>query len=224
MKTELFIQRVESMYSRGLQSADSRLTRPHIYNKLLTLRKRFLSEKIKSKRKVSEWSYQTLKCIEMEKLSEDDCKCVISCSVLYKSKYKIPKPLIDYSKDSIVSINKSNGEELILQSKDSIQYSSGSKYTSNILKVFIDNEYLYSTKNVGKYISIKMLAEDPYEVEKYNYNCDESESDSNCISPLDIDFKIDPDIEDLIIETAVKELLEIFTRVKQDNTDISNEN
>ena len=47
MKTEELIQRVQSLYSKGVQSDDSRLTSRHIYNKLTTVRAKLVTEEAK---------------------------------------------------------------------------------------------------------------------------------------------------------------------------------
>ena len=40
------IQRVQSLYSKGVESDDSRLTRRHIYNKLLSVRSTLIFNKV----------------------------------------------------------------------------------------------------------------------------------------------------------------------------------
>ena len=47
MKIGEIAQRVQSLYSRGVESDDTRLMQRHIYNKLLTTRAKLISEQAK---------------------------------------------------------------------------------------------------------------------------------------------------------------------------------
>ena len=38
MLVKELVQRIQSLYSKGVQSDDTRLSSPHIYNKLITVR------------------------------------------------------------------------------------------------------------------------------------------------------------------------------------------
>ena len=60
MKVIEIIQRIQSLYSKGAQSDDSRLSDRHIYNKLLTLRSKYISQQAKKKQKVNQWNFQVL--------------------------------------------------------------------------------------------------------------------------------------------------------------------
>ena len=94
MKIGEIVQRVQSLYSKGVHSDDSRLSARHIYNKLLTVRARLISQEAKKKQKISQWNYQTISCIELIKVPAHECPCLppIGCDML-RSKYKLPKPL-----------------------------------------------------------------------------------------------------------------------------------
>ena len=49
MKIGEIIQRIQSLYSKGVESDDTRLMSRHIYNKLLTVRARLISQDAKKK-------------------------------------------------------------------------------------------------------------------------------------------------------------------------------
>ena len=53
MRVGDIIQRIQSLYSKGSQSDDTRLTPRHIYNKMLTVRSKLISEGAKKKQKVN---------------------------------------------------------------------------------------------------------------------------------------------------------------------------
>jgi len=54
MKVEEAIQRVQSMYSRGLQSKDSRLSSRHIYSALCSGRATLIQQQIDKGQKLSD--------------------------------------------------------------------------------------------------------------------------------------------------------------------------
>ena len=65
MKLGDLIQRVQSMYSHGVQSDDSRLSGRHIYSKLVSARARLIEKELKSGRGFTAWSMQLLPCVEL---------------------------------------------------------------------------------------------------------------------------------------------------------------
>ena len=77
MKIGEIVQRVQSLYSKGVHSDDSRLSARHIYNKLLTVRARLISQEAKKKQKISQWNYQTISCIELIKVPAHECPCSV---------------------------------------------------------------------------------------------------------------------------------------------------
>jgi len=92
------IQRIQSLYSKGVQSDDTRLTDRHIYNKMVTVRSKLVSQEAKKKQKINQWSYQTLSCVELIKAQPNECPCIAppGCEIL-RSKYPIPKMVMLYS-------------------------------------------------------------------------------------------------------------------------------
>ena len=96
------IQRVQALYSKGVKSDDSRLSSRHIYNKLLSVRARLISQEAKKKQRISQWNYQTIPCIKMIEVPAHDCPCLppIGCKIL-RSEHKIPSPLSGLSGDLI---------------------------------------------------------------------------------------------------------------------------
>ena len=63
---------------------------------------------------------------------------------------------------------------------------------------------------------MKFLPEDPYEVLQYPSACPDGTAD--CISPLDMDFPIDGDLIDTLVEMSVNELLVLFSQIREDLT------
>ena len=216
------IQRVQSLYSKGVQSDDSRLTTRHIYNKMLTVRAKLISQEAKKKQKVNQWNYQTLPCIELEKAPIHECPCLppIGCKIL-KTKHPLPKPLSNLDNHLIQSVTSLDGEVLYSEvGWVEKKYKSSNKYTSAKPDYYIRNRYLYLThKNGPKIITVTGLFEDPIEVSNYPSFCEEdctTEDCKDCTSPIDKEFPIDNDMVDTLIEMSVNELLVLFSQGKED--------
>ena len=220
------IQRVQSLYSKGVQSDDSRLTSRHIYNKMLTVRAKLISQESKKNQKVNQWNYQTLPCVELEKAPIHECPCLppVGCSIL-KTKVKLPKPLTNLNNHLIQSVSSLDGSIIYSEvTWNEKKYKSSNKYTSNKPDYFIRNEYLYIThRNGPKVISITGLFEDPLEVEDYPSFCPENDM-LDCISPLDKDFPIDNDMVDTLIEMSANELVVLFSQNQEDLSNNSRDN
>lgn len=228
MKVDEIIQRIQSLYSKGVQSDDTRLTSRHIYNKLLTVRSKLISQEAKKKQKISPWNYQTIPCIELIKVPTHDCPCIppIGCDIL-RSKYKIPTPLAGFNGDiiqSVTTIDKSIKIDSI--NFNSMIYQKGNKYTSKKYNYFIYNEYLYiSTPAKLKVVTLTGIFEDPISVKQFKNYCNEDCVDCiDCIDYMDMDFNIADDMIDTLIELTIQELITLFGQNIEDLTNNSMDN
>ena len=218
------IQRIQSLYSKGVHSDDSRLSSRHIYNKLLTVRARLISQEAKKKQKISQWNYQTIPCVELIKVPSHDCPCIppVGCDI-FRSKYKLPEPLSGLSGSliqSITSIDRSIKIDEI--SINAINSQKGNKYTSKKINYFIQSGYLYiSTPTKLKVVSMIALFEDPIEVKKFIGLCGSCEDCSECIDYQEENFPIDNDLIDTMIELSLIELIQIFSQNTEDLTNNS---
>lgn len=222
------IQRIHSLYSKGVHNDETRLMSRHIYNKLLSVRSVLLYNKLNKKQKVSQWNYQTIPCVEMITVPIVDCPCIppLGCYIL-RSKYQLPKPIIKYNKHLIKSVTSLDGNivysEIDWEDK---KYKSDNKYTANKPDYFIRNKFLYiTTTKYPEVITITGLFQDPSEVDSYpSFCCNESNIESNCISIYDKEFPIDDELIDALIELSLKELIEVFNMNREDNTNNTQDN
>jgi len=220
MKLKDILQRVQSLYSKGVKSDDSRLTNRHIYNKLLTVRSRLISQEAKKKQKISQWNYQVLPCVELELVPPHDCPCVppLGCKIL-RTKYKLPEPLTGLNGSLIQTVSTMDrGIKIDEVTLNAVNAQKGNKYTSKKMNYFLHNGYLYvtSTQNL-KAISIVALFEDPIEASQFKGLCD-CEDCNNCIDYLEQDFPIDNDLIDAMIELTINELVILFSQSQEDQT------
>lgn len=227
MQNSKLIQRIQSLFSKGVQSDDTRLSNRHIYYKLLTLRNKLLAQKIKKNQKINAWNYQTISCVELIKVSEVDCPCVCvkGCTTL-RTKYKLPKPLSDLGRHIIqyvTGINPSNNETLIFN-ETTVQiknYRLHDKYTGNKRDFYIYNDYLYITNDKElELISITGIFSDPDEVDNFVTKC--SEEIIDCTSMLDKEFRLDEDLIEDMITISSEELIKYFSETKEDKQNNAN--
>lgn len=219
------VQRIQSLYPKGVNSDDSRLTNRHIYNKLLTVRARIISQEAKKKQRISQWNYQFIPCIELISIDKSECPCLppTGCEIL-RSKYKLPKPLSGLSGNlihSVTTVDKSTKIDEI--SINAINFQKGNKYTNKKLNYFIQNGYLYiSTPTNLKTISLYGLFEDPVEVKLFSSLCKENCNDcKNCIKYQEEIFPVDNELIDAMIELSVNELIHIFNQSVEDRNNDS---
>lgn len=225
MRIGEIIQRVQSLYSKGVNSDDSRLMNRHIYNKLLTIRAKLISQEAKKKQRISQWNYQTIPCVELIKVSGHECPCIppIGCDIL-RSKYKLPKPLTGLSGNLIQSVTSIDRTIKIDEiSINAIKVQKGNKYTPKKINYFIQNNYLYiSTSSKIEVVSIVGLFEDPIEVKNFIGLCDTNCEDcKKCIDYQEENFYIDNDLVDTMVELSAIELIQIFSQNTEDVTNNS---
>lgn len=230
MKINEIIQRVQSLYSKGVQSDDSRLSPRHIYNKLLTLRSKYIAAQAKKKQKLNQWNFQRLSCVELEKVNPSMCPCqpVPGCDIL-RTKYPLPKPLSDLNSHLLQSVTSLDGSVVFSEIQwTEVKYKASNKYTSKKPDYFIDGGHLYligvtQTMRHLKMLTVVGLFEDPVEVGKMNQYCGEQYED-NCVSPLDTDFAVDNEFIDYMLSEASEELVTFFGGQKEDLTNDAKDN
>lgn len=214
------IQRIHSLYNKGAQSDDSRLTNRHIYNKILTVRNKLIREQSNKKQKINQWNYQTLSCVELEKAPLHECNCISSCEVL-KTKQKFPKPLTNLNSHLIDSVTSLNGSIIYSEINwTEKKYKNNNKYTSEKPDYYIKNDYLYVThKSSSKIISVTAIFEDPFKAAEYPSYC--GNTSNECDNFLDKDFPIDSNMIENLIQISSQELILLFSQNKEDLTNDS---
>lgn len=214
------IQRIKSLYNGGVQSDDSRLSSRHIYNKLVSCRQVLITQQARKHQKISDWNFVVLPCVELIKVPSHECSCLTSlgCDV-WRTKYPLPKPLTDLNKHLISFVITIDNSELIAEAtREEFLYNKGNKYTSKKPKYIIENSHLYFPvqKSPG-IIKIKFLPEDLIEAAKYPSFCEEECEDcQDCRDFNLIEFAIDGDLLEPVIQMAREELVTDFGKQKQD--------
>jgi hypothetical protein len=226
MLTREIIQRIQSLYSKGVQSDDSRLTPRHIYNKILTVRSKLISQEAKKRQKINQWSYQTIPCIELIKAEVHECPCLppLGCEIL-RSKYPIPKPMTDLNTHLIQSVTTLDGSVIFSEiTWNEKKYKASNKYTANKPDYYIRNNYLYITHRSGlKVITLTGLFDDPITAEDFPSFCEDCTDCEDCTSPLDKEFPIDNDMIDTLIDICKQELIEQFSQMIEDSSNNSSD-
>tara|TARA_R110002051_G_scaffold324593_1_gene422597 strand:+ start:1419 stop:2150 length:732 start_codon:yes stop_codon:yes gene_type:complete len=231
------IQRVQQLYSKGVDSSDSRLRKRHIYNKLLTTRSRLISQLLNQKRKLSRWDYQVLPCVELIKVPKHLCPCVppLGCTIL-RSKHKIPQPINTRQGDEILFVSTLDGTvEYSKNMWETHRFKHASKYTKHTPEYFILDDYIWVIgKNQTKVLTMTYLAQDPLEIEDFKSYC--NDLTDNCGTPVPCidcedcepyynkEFRIDDDKIDTLVEMSFNELIGIFNQNREDRSGNSRDN
>lgn len=210
------IERVQSLYSKGAASDDSRLSARHIYSKIKTARTFFLRREANKYKRLSERNVEYLECIRMKEAEPYDCPCLPPAGYTFlKSMCPLPKTISSSLGDHLHSVTSIDGGYIFSKTSwEAKKYKSGNKYTSGTKDYFIKNDYLYITSSEKlRAVTVAGIFED---IDSFNcsYCCDEDEVD--CGSILDQEFKVDAHLIEPIMELAVKELVQLFTQIPED--------
>ena len=205
------INRVQSAYSKGSPSDDTRLSNRLIYSKLRSLRIKAIEQKLNKKQVVSQWCYQPI-FVEMQEVSKHECPELVSetCKVL-RSKRAIPQIFTNMVRLQVQSVTSLDGSQSYTETSwENIKYKQGRKYTKDIPEYYFRNGYLYITdKKVLGVISLTALFNDPIEAKNFSDNC--GKIPTMCTSYLDYDFAVDGKLEEVIITMCKDELLGDFS-------------
>ena len=218
MKIGEIVTRVQSLYSKGVASDDSRLSNRLIYNKMLTVRSRLIVEQAKKKQRISRWNYQTISCIELIKVSTADCPCIPppGCSIV-RSKFKLPKPLTDLSSSLIGSVMTiDRGIKLNEITINAVNASKGNKFAKASINYFIEGGYLYvSTPTNISFIKILGIFEDPIKANQFETYCPNVQG--KCLDYMEEEFPVDEDMIDVLVQLTVEEVVSVFSQGRQDD-------
>lgn len=220
MLTGQIIERIQSLYSRGVASDESRLSDRHIYNKMVTVRMQLVSQQLKKKQKISDWNYVILPCVELIKVPNHECSCLgdLGCDI-YRTKYPLPKVLTDYNRHYIEYVmTLGNNKKIEEVSRQGVLYLKGNKYTKDKPKYLFENGYLYfPVQNSPGIVTIKLLPENPLEAKNFPSFCQEDCEDcQDCSSIYELEFPIDGELIEPLIAISVQELISIFGQMIED--------
>lgn len=209
MKVGELIERVQNFYIKGGITDDTDLTNRLVYSKMLTVRDRLLSQEIKKKQRVSNWSYQTLPCVKLVLVAAHECPCIypVGCEVL-RSQFKLPRIIVGLVEEAIKSV--SSIEKSIKIDRiaiNAVNSQKGNKYTSQKANFFIHDEYLYITTNTGiKVVTVLGLFSDPVEASRYKQYCDDCTDCADCIDYMEEEFPFDANLADGLVELVIAEV------------------
>lgn len=205
------VNRVQSAYSKGMPSDDSRLSNRHIYSKLRSTRIMVISQTINKKQIISQWCYQPI-IVNMSSVSKLDCPELVSdtCKVL-KSDKPIPEIFTSLNRHLIQSVTSMDGSKNYgITNWDTIKYNKkGRKYSGSLSEFYIKNGYLYITgQSVDTKISLTACFNDPIAAQVYSDGC--GKDIVSCTSYLDYNFATDGKMEEAIVSMTCEELVQEF--------------
>jgi hypothetical protein len=217
------IQRVQSLYSKGVHSDDTRLSSRHIYNVLNAIRIRLIYQKVNKNKALSEWYFKTLPCVELEDVSVQQCidlGCADLDCTIKKTKCPLPEPIFGKEEYSIMSVTTlDNSIQINPVSSQNIKYLSFNKYTANTPGYYWENKYMYFVNLPEAVNKVKIKGIWLTDTDVFNFCPDGLEPFNNdCVSILDTEFSIDGELEEVMVEIAIKELVGMFSQVKDDKT------
>lgn len=218
MLIEEAIQSIQSLYNKGISSKDSRLSNRQIYASLINARNIVLRQQITKRQKVSEYCYQPLSCIALEKAPIHECPCVPTDGFfILRSVQKLPKIMSSFDKPLIQYVTYLDGSVRFDKTTfENVKYQSGNKLTANKPRFYIKNDRLYITTITQlKGITAKVLAEDPIEAHLFSSLCEDCNT-CECKDYTEIDFYTDRDSFNSIKALAEKELIFLFGQMKED--------
>lgn len=233
MKNREIIERIKSLYQRGVSSDDNRMSNRLIYSVIMSAKAMVLRQEISKNKNISDRNYDYLQCIPLQKAEPYECPCVppSGCLIL-KSTCKIPRAL-STKKGEFINVTTIDGSKSFAKTSwISKNKKYATKYTSKTQDFFFKDDYLFLTAPEPLALSLKVVTisgifEDLLEYKcSYCTNCEDANS---CIYPMDMEFKLDYSLIENIIEIAIAELIRTFSsqpddKINNANDDIKEQN
>jgi hypothetical protein len=207
-----YIQRVQSLYSKGVQSNSTRLSAKHIYHKLMTVRETLYSRFINKNSSINSEDRIVIECIPLKPVSFLESGCFTGCNIK-RTVYTVPSIIND---KTIVVLSGDGSKFYTRTTWEESKNLSGAKYTSKEYYFYIKNGYIYILNSKAKSITVSAIWKDIIEVHKFKVSIGKD----NCIGYKEVEFSLNSEFSDAIIEMASKELIDTFNRFGRE--DISN--
>lgn len=213
MKIKELLQRLHTLFDQEVGFKNTPLSDRHIYNKLLTVRKQLLVEYQNKNRKIDPFSFITLDCVELVEAMPYECPCLppYGCKIL-RTKYKLPKIMVINNMLAISSVTSIDGSIVFNETSWVMKKAKkGAKYTANKPDYYFRNEYLYITvlKDI-ELLSVTAVFEDIIEAKKFNTLCSKTSIYDKCIPAYELEFPINGDLEEPLIQLSIQELIGVF--------------
>lgn len=227
MLVKEIIQRIQSLYSKGVQSDDSRLSSRHIYSKAKSVRSRLIQQKINKGQFIGFNSIKILPCIELVKVPINECPCIpLKGCCIYRSKYSFPPPVSGKSRHIIKSVTSIDGNTVLDEINwEGRKYSSYDKYTSTKEQFFLSGNYLYveqEEEEAFEVVRVEFIPQDPVEAAQYPLICEQV---TDCpIDSMLVDFLIEDAMVEPLVEISVQELIVAFSQMQEDSSNNTRDN
>lgn len=218
------IQAVQSLYSKGVQSQDSRLRPRHIWNQLLRSRAKILVQRYNKGQELSQWEYMTIPCLKLVQATPYECSCIglTNCTVL-RSEFPIPKIIEGIDSPIIQMVSSVDGTmKFDCTTFSTNKYNKGNKFTATKPQYYLFNNYLYITvvKQI-KMIQVTAAFNDPFEVWQYPSACGPTDC---CFNLYDKTFPLLDDPMDMAVDMATQKLIGVFVQMQEDRNNDANDN
>ena len=211
------LQRVQSLYNKGIKSDDSRLSDRLIWNKLVSVRAKIIVEDSRKGRSINDHIEQDL-YVSMTYTDNLPCGGISTCRSMVSKEF-IPL-FLDTGKKELVKVLSHDGLINYNRTKfEDVKHISGNKYTSSMQHYFFKSEKLRIVNSKAKKMLIKGVWEDPIKVHRLSETC----LGLRHTDLRDIDFYTPSNLIEPIIELTAEELVEDFKKIEHDDANNSNE-
>ena len=228
MTNREIIERVKSLYQTGVASDDNRMSDRLIYSVVTSIKALLLRQEVSKNRTLSDRNIDYLECVPLAQAEAHDCPCAppSGCMIL-KSTCSLPRP-INTRYGEYIQVTSIDGSTVfskttwIAKSKKK-----GNKYTSKTQDFFFKDDYLYITVPEPTGIGLKTITVSGVFENISDFYCnyceDCEDADSNCLAPLDMDFRLDLALIENLINMAVQELVRMFSSQSDDKLNNAND-
>jgi len=208
------IAHIKSVLSRGAESDDSRYSDRQIYFLLRYLRAELFKQKLDKYNYVSPFNYQTIPCIPLELVTEDEgCECYSTDCVVLRTVSEIPRPIVN-RKQMFLKVWTQGGVSIDPASSDDVKYAKYSKIKKNLLSYEVINNRIYVKGTTTlKALKIRALFADPLAV---NIPGACGDGESVCFDPYTDEFPLDLEMTRAMNKLSYEELVDIMAKMPED--------
>jgi len=202
---------LKTSINNGPEPRSFRLTDRYLYFMLKNFRALLIRRKVDKQYFVSDFNFQTLPCVSLEKSTLMDCNCLpsgVGCPLL-RSTDPLPEILTSRNNYILNYVTDMYGNDIPLTTMQEFKYSNMSFYKKDRICCFIHKGYLYIANNTDlEKVTLNAVFYDPLEVT----DCD----GNTCLDPLTSEFPMDKELVDTLLKMSYQEILGVVNSTPQD--------
>jgi hypothetical protein len=218
LTTRHLVRDIINIATSGSNPNDFRITDSQVLFWCNEIRSMLISQAISKRQDISDVWVQPITCMDVALVDKSECCEIVTDCYMMRTNAKLPQTIETIGDNSIIRVEKPNGDIISKSNPFESKYASYNKYTGEKSRWFVKNGYVYiSNEDIIPSINVWGIFENPADLMAFT-SC----NGSTCFTmndPYPCSMKMANEITNIVIKTKVYP----FIQMPQDTTNNAND-